>query len=162
MGDRVDKLLAGWKVEFPDLNVQSMSILGRIFHITKRIEQELMPLLSSHQLTIPEFDVLAIIRRSGEPYQLRVKALCEQSLLSSGAMTNRIDRLVHKKLIRRSHSKQDRRSVIISLTAKGKKTIDTILPIRLQQADDQLNALSGGEKEQLTNLLAKLLATMSN
>ncbi len=148
-------------MERPDLDVRVMGILGRIFHITKRMEQNLSPLLSGHNLTIPEFDVLAILRRSGPPYTLPVKVLCEESLLSSGAMTNRIDRLVPKQLIKRVHSTQDRRSVLISLTQQGKKAIDEILPIRLIQANDQLSTLSKREKSQLNSLLTKLLDGMS-
>ena len=158
--DRIDTLLQQWKAERKDVDVAPMAIIGRVFRLGRLVERDLGPILEKDKLTVPEFDVLAVLRRSGAPHRLPIWKLCDYSLLSSGAMTNRIDRLEKKKLVERKPNPDDRRGVLVGLTAKGKKTIDGILPKRLEQSQEQVSCLSSAEKKQLTGLLRKLLIGM--
>jgi len=158
--DRVDVLLRQWRKERSDLDVSPMEIIGRIFLLGRLVDQALKPIIEKEDLSVPEFDVLAVLRRSGEPFRLPVWKLREFSLLSSGAMTNRIDRVESKGLVERVPNPEDRRGVLVGLTSKGKETIENILPERIDQAKKQVSFLSARERRQLAGLLRKLLAGM--
>jgi DNA-binding MarR family transcriptional regulator len=107
--DRIDHLLKQWEKERPDLDATPVGILGRLMILNGLAERGVSKFLQPHNLTIQEFDVLAILRRCGHPFRRSVGVLCSYSLLSSGAMTNRVDRLEKKGLIRREQNPEDRR-----------------------------------------------------
>jgi DNA-binding MarR family transcriptional regulator len=160
--DRVDVLLCQWRKERGDLDVSPMEIIGRVFRLGRLIDQALKPIIEKADLTVPEFDILAVLRRSGEPFRLPVWKLREFSLLSSGAMTNRLDRVESKGLVERIPNPEDRRGVLVELTSKGNDAIENILPERIDQAKKQVSSLSSSERKQLAGLLRKLLAGMES
>jgi DNA-binding MarR family transcriptional regulator len=160
--DKVDVLLRQWKKERGDLDISPMEIIGRVFRLGRLVDQALKPIIEKEDLSVPEFDVLAVLRRSGKPFRLPIWKLREFSLLSSGAMTNRIDRVESKGLVERFPNSKDRRGVLVGLTSKGKEAIEKILPERIDQAKKQVSSLSASERRQLAGLLRKLLVNMES
>jgi DNA-binding MarR family transcriptional regulator len=160
--DKVDVLLRQWKKERGDLDISPMEIIGRVFRLERLVDQALKVIIEKENLSVPEFDVLAVLRRSGEPFRLPIWKLREFSLLSSGAMTNRIDRVESKGLVGRIPNSKDRRGVLVELTSKGKEAIENILPERIDQAKKQVSSLSASERRQLAGLLHKLLVGMES
>jgi DNA-binding MarR family transcriptional regulator len=147
-----------WRKERPDIDANVMATIGRLLEATQLIERtRLMPLAAQFGLQTGEFDVIAALRRAGEPYQLTPTELYEALMLSSGAMTSRLDRLERSGLIERRASAKDRRSVDVCLTQKGAELIDEILPHHIANEQDVLKALSVREREQLDRLLDKLI-----
>jgi DNA-binding MarR family transcriptional regulator len=155
--DRVDTLLAQWKKERPDLDASPIAVLGRIFLVAQADSRRLEAALRPCGLTIPEFDVLSILRRLGAPFRQPVGVICEHTLISSGAMTNRIDRLEERGFVGRKSNPEDRRSVLVALTGKGKKAIDRAIPLRLSDGAEQLERLTAKERRALAHLLKRLL-----
>lgn len=158
--DRIAQLLSQWEQERPDLDASPMGILGRLMILSRLSERAVEQLLRPHGLTIPEFDVLAVLRRCGRPYRQPVGVLSAHSLLSSGAMTNRVDRLETKKLVRRVANPEDRRGVLVELTARGRTLIDRAVSERLDEAHERVAVLSAKDRKQLEALLARFLAAL--
>ncbi len=125
--DAVDRVIKQWAAEKPNLDTEPMAIIGRFIRISKYLESEVAKLHKRYDLKLGEFDVLATLRRSGEPYSLTPSELINSMMLTSGAMTNRLDKLAAKALICREHSQQDRRSVSVQLTAQGLELIDQLV-----------------------------------
>jgi DNA-binding MarR family transcriptional regulator len=155
--DPIDGLIAQWKVERPDLDATPMGVAGRILRLAVRLERRVGATLSGFGLTLWQFDVLATLRRSGEPYRLSPTQLMHEVMLSSGAMTNRIDRLESKGLVRRRPQPTDRRSVQIELTAKGKQLVDRAVAARFDEAREVAGLLSSRERATLERSLRNLL-----
>lgn len=156
--DRAERAVAQWKRERPDIDAHVMATVGRILEAAHLMERtRLTPLASKFGLQTGEFDVIAALRRAGEPYELTPKQLYEALMLSSGAMTSRLDRLERAGLIERHASATDRRSVDVRLTQKGAKLIDEILPHHIANEQEALASLSAREREQLDHLLGKLI-----
>ncbi len=132
--DRIEQLLEQWKRERPDLDASPMGILGRLMILSRLADRGVEEVLRPHKLTIQEFDVLAVLRRCGPPFRQSVGVLCTHSLLSSGAMTNRIDRLEQKGLVQREPNPEDRRGVYVALTSKGRELIDKLVAERLKES----------------------------
>ncbi len=160
--DRIEKLLEQWKRERPDLDASPMGILGRLMILSRLADRGVEEVLRPHKLTIQEFDVLAVLRRCGPPFRQSVGVLCAYSLLSSGAMTNRVDRLEQKGLVQREPNPEDRRGVHVALTSKGRKVIDQLVAKRLQEAHERVAALSAKERRQLETLLTHFLAALQD
>ena len=162
MQDRIDSIVAQWKRERPDLDTRAMAVVGRI----QRAGAALRPRLdATHELSglVGEsFDVLAALRRSGPPYQLSPTELYREMMLTSGAMTNRIDRLEAAGLVARRPDAQDRRGTLVRLTAKGKSLIDAAASRHVQNEALLLSALSVREQQQLGELLRKLLIALGD
>lgn len=158
--DRIDRIIAQWRRERPDIVSASMELIGRI----QRVAQELRPRLDEvHDrfgLTGESFDVLAALRRSGSPYQLTPTELYQQLMLSSGAVTNRIDRLEADGLVERRSNPDDRRGVRVRLTAKGKALIDRAVAEHVANEDRLLAPLTAKERAQISTLLRKLLLSL--
>jgi DNA-binding MarR family transcriptional regulator len=155
--DKIDILLDQWKHERADLNMAPMGILGRLLCLGRIVSEGAIEVAARHEITLPEFDVLAILRRCGPPFQQSVGSLCEHSLLSSGAMTNRIDRLEKKKMVVRVQDKTDGRGVNVRITKKGLIAINNVLPDRVKEAHEKVAVLSKAEQSQLNYLLKKML-----
>src|ERR1700759_104045 len=155
--DRLDTVMEAWKRERPELDPAPMGIVGRVFQLNKMLEHRLDTVFEKHGIGTWAFDVLAALRRSGAPYRQSPTALFSQLLLSSGAMTNRIDRLEKMELVARVPDPNDRRGVIVELTAKGKELIDSIMPEHLENEETILGELSAAERKQLAGLLRKLI-----
>ncbi|VDH02465.1 MarR family winged helix-turn-helix transcriptional regulator [Bordetella trematum] len=158
MRDHVDLVLAQWARERPDLDLSDMAVGSRLFRLNTLASRNADRAFRAHGLHQGEFDLLATLRRSGAPYALSPQQLIDALLLSSGAMTHRIDRLQQAGLIARTPHPQDRRSVLVSLTAEGLAVIDRVLPDYLEELHTTLAALSQAERRQLAALLKRVLA----
>jgi DNA-binding MarR family transcriptional regulator len=155
--DSIDLLLLQWQVQRPDLEISSLGLLGRVLRAEKYLASRLTMLLQAHHLQIGEYDVLATLRTLGAPYRSTPGELMDKLLLSSGAMTNRIDGLEKKKLVQREPSYRDRRSIGVVLTSPGLILIDKLMSEYIETTKDAFKHLSGDEQEQLTLLLRRLL-----
>jgi len=160
--DRAAKAIEQWKRERPDLDVSPMAVLGRLNEASSLIARDrLAPLFASFELQAGEFDVLATLRRSGAPYALTPTALYEATMVTSGAMTNRLDRLEKAGLILRGPHPNDRRGIVVQLTGKGLALIDEALTAHVANEHEILADLSDAEREMLARLLGKLIASVS-
>lgn len=155
--DQVDLIKDQWAKEKPEVDTSPMQVIGRISRISRHIDRLLQLNYSNFGINGGEFDVLATLRRAGEPYQLIPTDMFKSMMLSSGAMTNRLDRLEKMGLIERTPNPSDRRGVLVGLTKKGLDLIDKAYPKHIAHEDNMLEALSKTEREQLINLLRKLL-----
>ncbi|TPM98108.1 MarR family transcriptional regulator [Mesorhizobium sp. B2-1-3A] len=160
--DRAAKAVEQWKRERPDLDVSPMAVLGRLNEASSLIARDrLAPLFARFGLQAGEFDVLATLRRSGAPYALTPTALYEATMVTSGAMTNRLDRLEKAGLIVRGPHPNDRRGIVVRLTGKGLALIDEALTAHVANEHEILAGLSDAEREMLARLLGKLIASVS-
>lgn len=152
--DEVDRLIAAWKRERPDLDISPLAILSRITRISRQLDIARREAFA--ELEPWDFDVLAALRRAGSPYQLSPGQLMQETLVTSGTMTNRLDRLEDYALITRAPDPNDGRASIVSLTAAGMRAVDKALEDLLGQERELLSGLNRDEKNQLAELLAKL------
>lgn len=158
--DRIDTIIEQWQQEAPHLDVSPLAVVGRVLRIARLLEKYRESLLSEYGLNVWSFDVVATLRRQGAPYQLKPTDLYELLMLSSGAMTNRIDRLEHEGIVTRLRDPHDRRSVIVQLTPKGIELSDKIMPVLVEKEKQLLAELTTEEKPPLINLLRKLLISL--
>ncbi|MGS2807915.1 MarR family winged helix-turn-helix transcriptional regulator [Nocardia sp. MW-W600-9] len=156
MRDAVDLITEHWGVERPDVDVSPMAIVGRITRLSRVLEQDLKRFFAGHGLEFWEFDVLATLRRSGGDTGLTAGSLNRAAMVTSGAITNRIDRLAAKNLVRRVPSADDRRSVFVQLTDEGRELVDRLLPLHMDNEQRLLAALGAEDREQLAGLLRTL------
>lgn len=157
--DAVDRIIEQWKVEIPGLNTNSMAVLGRLQQVAKYAERRLAKNFELQQLNSGEFDVLATLLRSGGKYRLKPTDLYRSLMITSGAMTNRIDTLEKKGLVKRVHDTLDRRAVFVELTKKGYERINQDVFSHTKVEDELLSSLTAKEKEELNTLLKKLLSS---
>lgn len=159
MKDRASRMEEEWERERPDIDAKVMALIGRLLEATHLLERDwFSPLAAQFELQQGEFDVIATLRRSGDPYALTPTQLHEGLMLSSGAMTSRLDRLERKGLIERTPSPNDRRSVLVRLTPAGLALIDRVLPLHVTNEQQALASLTSKEQKLLNELLAKLVA----
>src|ERR1700745_585905 len=118
--DEVDEIVVRWQSERPDLNVSPLQVLSRVSRLARHLDRARRTAFAAHGLETWEFDVLSALRRHGEPYQLSPGSLLRATLVTSGTMTNRIDRLAEGGLVRRLPDPQDKRGVLVQLTQRGK------------------------------------------
>lgn len=156
--DAIDKVVEQWAVEKPELDTQPMAMMGRLMRIAKYMESEVAKLHKRYDLKLGEFDVLATLRRSGPPYRLTPSALIDSMMLTSGAMTNRLDKLETKGLIVREHSQTDRRSVTVQLTEQGLLVIDKIMQEHVVVQENLVAGIDANQRDQLNGLLKTWLA----
>ena len=155
--DPVDLMLDAWRRELPLLDPSALDQVGRIFVLAQRLEQRVNQVLTDHQLTLGQFDILATLRRQGPTGGLTPKQLLSSVMLTSGGMTSRLDGLAEMGLITRRPDPDDRRGVVIHLTAKGRKRIEQAAESRFAEAKAALPPLSDKELKTLTTLLHKWL-----
>ena len=157
--DRADVAIEQWAHERPDLPSLPMAVLGRLSEVAERVMRDhLNPLFADAELQPGEFDVLATLRRSGEPYMLSPTRLYEAAMISSGGMTNRLDRLESAGLIERRPDPNDRRGKLIALTTAGRFLIDQTITRHVANEEKLLSVLTTAEQEKLNALLRKLIA----
>ncbi|QND56873.1 MarR family winged helix-turn-helix transcriptional regulator [Mesorhizobium huakuii] len=160
--DRAAKAIEQWKRERPDLDVSPMGVLGRLNEASSLIARDrLAPLFARFGLQAGEFDVLATLRRSEAPYALTPTALYEATMVTSGAMTNRLDRLEKAGLILRGPHPNDRRGIVVQLTEKGLALIDEAVTAHVANEHEILAGLTRAEQETLARLLEKLIGSLS-
>ena len=158
MPDHVDRIVEAWRRERPDLDVAALALLGRLFRTAQLADTVLGEQLAAHGLRPGWFDLLAALRRAGEPYELKPTQLMRTTLLSSGGMTKRLDRLVDAGLVERGSDPNDRRGTLVRLTRRGKATIDTLLEVHLANEQQLVASLSPAQRRTLDELLRSLLA----
>jgi DNA-binding MarR family transcriptional regulator len=156
--DEVDELVARWRTERPDLDVEPLQVLSRISRLAKHLDRARTAAFASHGLQAWEFDVLSALRRQGPPYQLSPGALLHATLVTSGTMTNRIDRLAEAGLVSRHPDPQDKRGVLVTLTTSGRAVVDAALEDLLRSERELLTGLDRGQRHELAALLRILLA----
>lgn len=160
--DHVDRILAQWAGERPDLDVAPMAVVGRISRAARLLERGVATALEEHGLATGEFDLLATLRRSGPPYRLTPGALVAASMVTSGAVTARLDRLVEKGLVTRETDPANRRSVLVTLTDSGLAAVDRAVEIHVANEERLLGGLSAADREQLADLLRRLLLDLGD
>ena len=156
--DEVDNIVDAWRRERPDLDVDPMEVLSRISRLARHLDRLRAGAFSAHDLESWEFDVLAALRRSGPPYRLSPGQLLRETLVTSGTMTNRVDRLAERGLVTRQDHPNDRRGVLVELTDAGRNVVDSAFA-ELMSAERQITAaLDVANHDQLTRSLRLLLA----
>lgn len=156
--DEVDELVAAWQAQRPDLDVAPLQVLSRVSRLARHLDIARRAAFADHDLEPWEFDVLSALRRQGPPFQLTPGALLRATLVTSGTMTNRIDRLEAAGLVRREPDPGDRRGVLVTLTVSGAKRADAALADLLVREQSLLVSLGSAERAQLAALLRTLLA----
>jgi len=157
--DRAERAQRQWQTEIPEMDTGPMVILGRLLELTNRVSDGLIePVFRAYGLKRGEFDVLATLRRSGAPYALTPTELYTSTMISSGGMTARLDRLEAAGLVRRVPNPRDRRGQLVGLTARGHALIDTMLPAYVEAQRRAVAPLDETEQAQLSGLLARLIA----
>jgi DNA-binding MarR family transcriptional regulator len=154
--DEVDRLVAAWARERPDLDVSPLEVLSRVTRLARHLDRARAEAFSEHGLETWEFDVLAALRRAGTPYELSPGQLLTLTLVTSGTMTNRIDRLAARGLVTRRPDLDDRRGVLVTLTAQGRAQVDAALSDLLVQERAILSALPRADQDRLADLLREV------
>jgi DNA-binding MarR family transcriptional regulator len=156
--DEVDRLVVAWARERPDLDVGPLEVLSRVTRLARHLDRARRGAFEAHDLEVWEFDVLAALRRAGSPYVLSPGQLLAQTLVTSGTMTNRVDRLESRGLVQRLPDPADRRGVHVRLTPRGKESVDAALADLLARERELLASLTGTEQRELSTLLRALVA----
>jgi len=157
MQDEVDSLVAAWARERPDLDVRPLEVLSRVTRLARHLDRARRTAFALHGLESWEFDVLTALRRDGKPYTLSPGQLLTQTLVTSGTMTNRVDRLEDRGLVTRLPDPRDRRGVQVRLSARGKDLVDAALKDLLVREEELLGALTSRQQDVLASLLRTLV-----
>ncbi|MBX6169137.1 MarR family winged helix-turn-helix transcriptional regulator [Thermobispora bispora] len=160
--DEVDRLVSAWRKERPDLDVSPLEVLSRISRLSKHLERERRAAFAAHGIESWEFDVLTALRKAGEPYEMSPGALLRATLVTSGTMTNRINRLVTAGLVTRHPDPEDRRGVLVRLTPAGMERVDAALADLLRREQELLAGLDQEERRALADLLRRLLIPLDS
>jgi DNA-binding MarR family transcriptional regulator len=159
--DDVNRIVGQWAVARPDLDASPMRVIARIARLQHKIDSALRPPFAAVDLNNGDFDVLAALRRAPEPHALRPAALSRALLVTTGAITKRLDRLEAQGYVRRDASvAEDARGKIVQLTRRGKTLVDKLITVHLGNEQRLLAALTPAERENLAALLAKLDAAL--
>jgi DNA-binding MarR family transcriptional regulator len=157
MRDEVDELIEAWARERADLDLSPVTIFSRISRLAHHLDRERRAAFTAHDIEAWEFDVLAALRRAGDPYELSPGRLLRETLVTSGTMTNRVDRLAARGLVERHPDPADRRGVLVRLTPDGKAAVDGAFGALLDAERSLLTGLSPTEQKTLASLLRRLL-----
>ena len=155
--DDVDQIVAAWQVQRPDLDTSPLHVLSRLTRVSAQLDTARAQAFRDHDLDSWEFDVLAALRRTGPPFTLSAGTLATQTHVTSGTMTTRVDRLLERGFVTRFPDENDRRGVLVALTPAGQSGVDGAIKDLLEQEKTALEALGPKEREQLADLLRKLL-----
>jgi DNA-binding MarR family transcriptional regulator len=158
--DEVDGLVAAWQAERPDLHVQPLQVLSRVSRLARHLDRARRAAFAGHGLEPWEFDVLAALRRQGPPYELSPGALLRTTLVTSGTMTHRVDRLEQAGLVGRRPDPGDKRGILVTLTAAGQARVDAALADLLEAERALLAGLPESSRRTLADLLRILLAPL--
>ena len=158
--DEVDRLVEAWGRERPDLDLGPMEVLSRMSRLDHHLDAARRAAFAAHDIEPWEFDVLAALRRAGTPYELSPGRLLRETLVTSGTMTNRVDRLVARTLVERLPDPRDRRGVLVRLTDRGRETVDGALSGLLEHERRLLSALSPEELRELAGLMRRLAVSL--
>ena len=155
--DEVDRLVEAWAQQRPDLDLRPMEVLSRVSRLGHHLDRARRQAFAEHGVESWEFDVLAALRRAGTPYELSPGRLLRETLVTSGTMTNRVDRLASRSLVERQPDPRDRRGVLVRLTAAGLSTVDGALQGLLTREHALLASLGTDEQDLLADLLRTLV-----
>jgi DNA-binding MarR family transcriptional regulator len=156
--DEVDDLTAAWRQQRPDLDVEPLHVLSRVSRLARHLDIARRSAFTAHELESWEFDVLSALRRAGPPFQLTPGALLRATLVTSGTMTNRIDRLAESGLVFREPDPRDRRGVLVTLSERGREVVDAAFTDLLDREQALLAGLPAAQRRVLADLLRTLLA----
>jgi DNA-binding MarR family transcriptional regulator len=160
--DGVDAILRQWARARPDLDASPMGVVGRVSRAARILERELTTVFAAHGLQRGEFDILATLRRASAPEGMGAGSLASSAMVTSGAITNRIDRLVAKDLVTRQVDPANRRAVRISLTPSGRRLVDTVVVEHAATEKRLLSVLDDDQQRQLAALLRQLLVGLGD
>ncbi|MFC7360997.1 MarR family winged helix-turn-helix transcriptional regulator [Nocardioides astragali] len=158
MRDEVDDLVEAWGRERGDLDLAPVEVFSRISRLARHLDLARRDAFTAHGIESWEFDVLAALRRAGAPYELSPGRLLRETLVTSGTMTNRVDRLTARGLVERLPDPRDRRGVLVRLTLEGKAAVDGAFEALLAAEADLLADLPDRDRTKLAALLRSLLA----
>jgi len=158
MRDEVDDLVEAWRRERADLELAPVEVFSRISRLSRHLDRARKQAFSEQEIESWEFDVLAALRRAGAPYELSPGRLLKETLVTSGTMTNRVDRLTARGLVERLPDPHDRRGVLVRLTAQGKATVDAAFESLVDRERELLASLPAKDRKQLASLLRTLLS----
>jgi len=159
--DEVDQLVEAWRRERADLDLGPVEVFSRIGRINVLLERARKSAFAEYGVEGWEFDVLAALRRAGRPYELSPGRLIRETLVTSGTMTNRVDRLAQRGLVERQPDPRDRRGVLVRLTREGKRTVDGAFTSLLEREKELLGALTTAQRDELAAMLRILMAPLS-
>ncbi|MCI2959360.1 MarR family transcriptional regulator [Agromyces atrinae] len=154
--DEVDRIVDDWERERPDLDFSPLQVLSRVARLTKHLDRARRTAFARSELESWEFDVLSALRRAGSPYRLSPKALLQQTLVSSGTMTNRIDRLVERGLVTRQTDPNDGRGILVVMSQPGLTRVDAAITRLVDAEAELLSTLPLADRTRLAALLRKL------
>ncbi|GAA3881832.1 MarR family transcriptional regulator [Saccharothrix violaceirubra] len=160
--DHVDHVLAQWSRQRPDLDVSPMAVIGRLARLNRAILAEQQRTFASHDLDRPSFDVLATLRRSDPPHRLTPTQLMRAAMITSGAVTQRLDRLEARGLVTRGPNAADGRGVVVELTDRGRELVDRALPDHLATEQRLLHALDEDGRAELAGILRTVLESLGD
>ncbi|KGN40627.1 MarR family winged helix-turn-helix transcriptional regulator [Knoellia aerolata] len=158
--DDVDRIVSAWRRERPELDVTPLEILSRVSRLARRLDLARGAAFAEHGLDGWEFDVLSALRRAGAPYELSPGQLVSETLVTSGTMTNRVDRLLTRGYVERHPDPRDRRGVIVRLTPEGMRAVDAALDDLLTHERGLLAELPQADRGPLAGQLRALLASI--
>jgi DNA-binding MarR family transcriptional regulator len=161
MQDEVDELVEAWRRERNDLDLTPVEVFSRISRLARQLDLARRQAFTDHAIESWEFDVLAALRRAGGDYELSPGRLLKETLVTSGTMTNRVDRLASRGLVERLPDPHDRRGVLVRLTPEGRETVDGAFEALLAAERELLTDLSSREHRQLATLLRTLMGQFS-
>jgi DNA-binding MarR family transcriptional regulator len=156
--DEVDRIVEAWRRERPELDVEPLQVLSRVSRLARHLDLARKQAFAASELEPWEFDVLSALRRAGDPYELSPKALLQQTLVSSGTMTNRIDRLTTRGLVERRTDPNDGRSIRVRMSDEGRRRVDRAIDQLMVGEAALLRRLSRADQERLAGLLRTLSA----
>ncbi|MEU6808150.1 MarR family transcriptional regulator [Streptomyces sp. NPDC046831] len=156
--DAVDAVIDQWTAVRPDLDTAAMQVFGRIFRLARAMGDRIEKVYAPFGISRGEFDVLAALRRAGDPHTLSPRQLSATLMLTTGGMTGRLDKLERAGLLRRSPDPHDRRGLQVTLTGKGLRLVDEAVAAGLAAQTEALSALGADQADQLAGLLRQLLA----
>jgi DNA-binding MarR family transcriptional regulator len=162
VADHVDLILEQWAAQRPDLDASPMGVIGRLARASQLIGTELRRTFSAHELDPASFDVLATLRRSDPPHRLSPTELMRASMVTSGAITQRVDRLEARGLVTRTPSESDGRGAYVTLTAEGRELIDAALPDHIETENRVLAGLTESQRAALADTLRALLESLGD
>lgn len=161
MADHVDAILRQWARERPDLDHSPIGVVGRLSAASRLVDARLRDNFARHDLDRAGYDVLATLRRSGPPYRLTPGELLRTAMVTSGAITQRLDRLERRGLVTRAAAETDGRSVVVTLTDAGYRLVDEVLPGHLDTERQMLAGLTDEQRAALADGLRALLDSLT-
>lgn len=159
--DGIQKIIDQWRQERPDLDWSGFAVVGRVMSLAAILNRRISKVLAEVDLSLWAFDVLATLRRQGPPFQLTPTELSRATMLTTGAMTNRLDRLEEAGLLKREHNRDDRRGIYVVLTNEGKDLVDRAVALRFEAAKEEVLALTEDEQRSIVELLSKMILSLS-